>query len=270
MIGRELCTVYLDAAGSRERCDALARHLYALLFGWLVERINCTLGCDPGVYSSHIGLLDLPGFQASKRSTFEHFVFNYANERIHHFVNHHVHGVGRDEYAAEGVGHILNTVPHADNTGCLDLFMKSGSGLLFIMDRFTKTTKRDKGRSAKSGREGDARLAELFDEAHADAGGGTKLGADAPWYVASRRANEFGIRHFARKVTYSIDRFADCNTDRLGVDFYTLFRGVSAGEAAATTNPFVARLFDDYMLVVEGHPRLESAIIDAQQAAAPL
>ncbi|KAJ2749243.1 hypothetical protein IWQ56_007271, partial [Coemansia nantahalensis] len=89
MIGRELCTVYLDAAGSRARCDALARHLYAQLFGWIVERINRTLGSDHGVCSSHIGLLDLPGFQDSKRSTFEHFVFNYANERVHHFVNHH-------------------------------------------------------------------------------------------------------------------------------------------------------------------------------------
>ncbi|KAJ2819098.1 hypothetical protein IWW50_005581, partial [Coemansia erecta] len=77
MIGRELCTVYLDAQGSRARCDALARHLYSLLFGWLVERINSMLGCDASVYSSHIGLLDLPGFQSDKRNRFEHFVFNY-------------------------------------------------------------------------------------------------------------------------------------------------------------------------------------------------
>ncbi|KAJ1733423.1 hypothetical protein LPJ61_001570 [Coemansia biformis] len=269
MIGRELCTVYLDASGSHTRCDALARHLYSLLFGWLVERINSTLGCDQSVYSSHIGLLDLPGFQTSKRSCFEHFVFNYANERIHHFVNHHVFGVGHEEYAAEGVGHILNSVSHADNTGCLDLFMKSGTGLLFIMDRFTKTSKKDRARNAKCGQEGDARLAELFNEVHAGTGRG-KRDADQSWYIESRRANEFGIRHFARTVSYSIDQFADCNTDRLGVDFYTLFRGVSAGEAPATTNPFVMRMFADRMLVVEGHPRLESAVIDAQQTAAPL
>ncbi|KAJ2782077.1 hypothetical protein H4R18_002497 [Coemansia javaensis] len=262
MIGRELCTVYLDAQGSRARCDALARHLYAMLFGWLVERINTVLACDPGVYSSHIGLLDLPGFQSGKRSRFDHFVFNYANERIHHFVNHHVFGVGREEYAAEGVDHISSAVSHTDNTGCLDLFMKPGTGLLFVMDRFTKTTKKDKGRDTKSGSEGDAKLLALFNEAHA---------AESPsWYAASRRANEFGVRHFVRRVGYSVDQFADWNTDRLGVDFYTLFRGVSAGDAPATTNPFVARLFDDAMVVVEGHPRLESAVIDAQQTAMPL
>ncbi|KAJ2788389.1 hypothetical protein H4R21_007016, partial [Coemansia helicoidea] len=41
-------------------------------------------------------------------------------------------------------------------------------------------------------------------------------------------------------------------------------------DAVATANPFVARMFDDPTLVIEGHPRLESAVIDAQQAAAPL
>ncbi|KAJ2160361.1 hypothetical protein GGF46_002309 [Coemansia sp. RSA 552] len=269
MIGRELCTVYLDAQGSRARCDALAHHLYSLLFGWLVEKVNAMLGCDQSVYSSHIGLLDLPGFQSDKRSRFEHFVFNYANERIHHFTNHHVFDVGREEYVAEGVDHILNTVPHKDNTGCLDLFMKSGTGLLFIMDRFTRSTKKDKGRSAKDGREGDARLIELFNESHGDTGK-TKSSAPENWYVSSRRTNEFGIRHFARRVSYSIDQFADWNTDHLGVDFYTLFRGVSTNEAPASANPFVARLFDDRMLVVEGHPRLESAVINAQQSAMPL
>ncbi|KAJ2151258.1 hypothetical protein J3F82_003460, partial [Coemansia sp. RSA 637] len=263
MIGRELCTVYLDAQGSRARCDALARHLYSLLFGWLVEKINTTLSCDASVYSSHIGLLDLPGFQSDKRNRFEQFVFNYASERVHHFINHHVFDVGREEYAAEGVEHILNSVSHRDNTGCLDLFMKTGTGLLFIMDRFTKASKKDKGRSAKTGAEGDAQLIGQFNDAHPDKGG------DA-WYLRAKRASEFGVRHFARRVNYSIEQFADCNTDYLGVDFYTLIRGVSVSDAPATANPFVARMFDDRMLVVEGHPRLASAIINAQQTVMPL
>ncbi|KAJ1848470.1 hypothetical protein LPJ57_008561, partial [Coemansia sp. RSA 486] len=271
MIGRELCTVYLDAQGSRGRCDALARHLYSLLFEWLLEKINTTLGCDQSVYSSHIGLLDLPGFQSQKRNHFEHFIYNYANERIHHFMNHHVFEVGSDEYASEGIDHVLSTVTHKDNTGCLDLFMKSGTGLLFVMDKFTKSTKKEKdsnNSNSKSGPEGDAKLLKLF--AEAQQGAAKSKAGNEPWYVGVKRHGEFGVRHFARQVSYSIDQFADKNTDYLGVDFYTLFRGVSAGDAPTTVNPFVARLFDDRSIVVEGHPRLQSAIIDAQQILAPL
>ncbi|KAJ1884944.1 hypothetical protein LPJ66_010365, partial [Kickxella alabastrina] len=267
MIGRELCTVYLDAQGSRARCDALARHLYSLLFGWLVEKLNSTLGCDQGVYNSHIGLLDLPGFQSQKRNHFEQFIHNYANERIHHFMNHHIFDVGSEEYVSESIDHILNSAAHKDNTGCLDLFMKSGTGLLFVMDKFTKVTKKDKDGNAKIGQEGDSKLIKLFNEAQQASSKG-KSDVE-PWYVNLKRQGEFGIRHFARQVNYSIDQFADRNTDYLGVDFYTLFRGMSASDSPATINPFVARMFDDRGIIVEGHPRLESAIIDAQQSMMP-
>ncbi|KAI9504169.1 chitin synthase-domain-containing protein [Coemansia spiralis] len=268
MIGRELCTVYLDSRGSRARCDALARHLYSLLFSWLLEKINSKLGCDQSVYSSHIGLLDLPGFQSQKRNHYEQFVYNYANERIHHFMNHHVFDVGSEEYASEGVDHILNSVSHGDNTGCLDLFMKSGTGLLFIMDRFTKTSKKDKDRNSRSGREGDTKLVKLFNEAHQDSA--KSKTASEPWYIKCKRQDEFSVRHYACPVNYSIDQFVDNNTDYLGVDFYTLFRGISASDSPATINPFVARLLDDRVIIVEGHPRLESAIINAQQSMMPL
>ncbi|KAJ2400181.1 hypothetical protein GGI23_002196 [Coemansia sp. RSA 2559] len=268
MIGRELCTVFLDAQGSRSRCDALARHLYSLLFSWLLEKLNSRLICDQGVYSSHIGLLDLPGFQCQKRNHYEQFIYNYANERIHHFMNHHIFDVGKEEYVSEGVDHILNSATHRDNTGCLDLFMKSGSGILFVMDKFSKANKKDKNGSSKSGDEGDAKLMELFDDAHQHSGR-TKAGME-PWYSKSQRQGEFGIRHFASTVNYSISQFSDNNIDYLGVDFYTLFRGISTGDSPATINPFVARMLDDRMIVVEGHPRLESAIINAQQSMLPL
>ncbi|KAJ2386138.1 hypothetical protein GGI05_004477, partial [Coemansia sp. RSA 2603] len=270
MIGRELCTVYLDAQGSHSRCDALSRNLYSLVFSWILEKINTTLGCDQNVYSSHIGLLDLPGFQSQKRSHFEQFIFNYANERMHHFMNHHVFEVGGDEYAAEGIDHVLSTVVHRDNTGCLDLFMKSGTGLLFVMDKFTKTTKKEKDASnnSKTGTEGDAKLLKLFNEAQKSPA--KSKSTNEPWFTQAKRHGEFGVRHFAHQVNYSIDQFADKNVDYLGVDFYTLFRGVSAGDAPTTINPFIARLLDDRSIVVEGHPRLESAIIDAQQTMMPL
>ncbi|KAJ1723994.1 hypothetical protein LPJ53_001689 [Coemansia erecta] len=270
MIGRELCTVYLDAQGSHSRCDALSRNLYSLVFSWVLEKINTTLGCDQNVYSSHIGLLDLPGFQSQKRSHFEQFIFNYANERMHHFMNHHVFEVGGDEYATEGIDHVLSTVVHRDNTGCLDLFMKSGTGLLFVMDKFTKATKKEKdgGNNSKTGTEGDTKLLKLFNEAQKTPA--KSKSTNEPWFVQAKRHGEFGIRHFAHQVNYSIDQFADKNVDYLGVDFYTLFRGVSAGDAPTTVNPFIARLMDDRSIVVEGHPRLESAIIDAQQSMMPL
>ncbi|KAJ1960807.1 hypothetical protein GGI12_003602 [Dipsacomyces acuminosporus] len=268
MIGRELCTVYLDAQGSKARCDALARHLYSLLFAWLVEKINSTLECDRGAYSSHIGLVDLPGFQSQKRNHYEQFVYNYANERIQHFMNHHVFDVGSEEYAAEGVEHVLNERSYSDNTGCLDLFMKSGSGLLFTMDKLTKPSRKDKDRDCKSGPQGDARLLELFNAAYPETAKG-KSSIETPWYIRSERHGEFGIRHFSREISYSIDQFADNNTDYLGVDFYTLFRGLTTADAPATVNPFVARMFGDHEIVVEGHPRLESAIINAQQIRMP-
>ena len=86
--------------------DSLMKHVYALLFGWLVRRCRESIMHAPLAAHScqFIGILDIYGFESfSEHNGFEQLLINYANERLQ---QHFVECVFLDEqalYAAEGV-----------------------------------------------------------------------------------------------------------------------------------------------------------------------
>src|ERR1043166_8679671 len=84
-IGKELCTVFLNAEAAVEQRDALARALYSILFTWIVEHINSKLihSDEP---PNFIGLLDQPGYQNFAKNSFEQFCLNFATEEIENFI----------------------------------------------------------------------------------------------------------------------------------------------------------------------------------------
>ena len=68
----------LQAMGAR---DALAKHIYAELFNWIVAVINKALE-STSVSQRFIGVLDIYGFETFDINSFEQFCINYANEKL--------------------------------------------------------------------------------------------------------------------------------------------------------------------------------------------
>lgn len=61
--------------------DALAKHIYAQLFAWIVSQINRSLESSDAKYK-FIGVLDIYGFETFETNSFEQFCINYANEKL--------------------------------------------------------------------------------------------------------------------------------------------------------------------------------------------
>ncbi|KAJ3593545.1 hypothetical protein NHX12_005879 [Muraenolepis orangiensis] len=68
----------LQAVNAR---DALAKHIYAKLFNWIVEHVNKALVTNFKQHS-FIGVLDIYGFETFEINSFEQFCINYANEKL--------------------------------------------------------------------------------------------------------------------------------------------------------------------------------------------
>jgi myosin-5 len=61
--------------------DALAKHIYAELFSWIVTVVNKALE-STGTSQRFIGVLDIYGFETFDINSFEQFCINYANEKL--------------------------------------------------------------------------------------------------------------------------------------------------------------------------------------------
>jgi myosin-9 len=83
-----------------------------------------------------IGVLDIFGFEDFAHNGFEQFCINYANEALHYYFNQHIFKFEQEEYRREGIR--WTNIDFVDNTGCLELFMKKPSGLLYLLDEESK------------------------------------------------------------------------------------------------------------------------------------
>jgi len=78
-----------------ESRDALAKDLYNRLFTWLVNRINAHLSAahaSKGASASSlmVGVLDIFGFEIFENNSFEQFLINFANEKLHSQFNQYM------------------------------------------------------------------------------------------------------------------------------------------------------------------------------------
>lgn len=98
--------------------DALAKHIYAQLFSWIVEHINKALHTSLKQHS-FIGVLDIYGFETFEINSFEQFCINYANEKLQQQFNSHVFKLEQEEYMKEQIPWTL--IDFYDNQPCIDL-----------------------------------------------------------------------------------------------------------------------------------------------------
>uniref|UniRef100_A0AAR2JTP9 Unconventional myosin-Vb n=1 Tax=Pygocentrus nattereri TaxID=42514 RepID=A0AAR2JTP9_PYGNA len=175
-----------QAANAR---DALAKHIYAHLFDWIVEHINKALYTSSKQHS-FIGVLDIYGFETFEINSFEQFCINYANEKLQQQFNSHVFKLEQEEYMKEQIPWTL--IDFYDNQPCIDL-IEAKLGILDLLDEECKVPKGT-----------DQNWAQKLYSKH----------LSSQHFEKPRMSNSsFIVVHFADKVEYQCDGFLEKNRD---------------------------------------------------------
>ncbi|XP_050924994.1 unconventional myosin-Vb [Lates calcarifer] len=175
-----------QAANAR---DALAKHIYARMFDWIVEHINMSLQTSSKQHS-FIGVLDIYGFETFELNSFEQFCINYANEKLQQQFNSHVFKLEQEEYMKEQIPWTL--IDFYDNQPCIDL-IEARLGILDLLDEECKVPKGT-----------DQNWAQKLYKQH---------GSSAHFQKPRMSNTSFIIIHFADKVEYQCEGFLEKNRD---------------------------------------------------------
>ncbi|KAM6980374.1 unconventional myosin-Va isoform 1-T1 [Aplochiton taeniatus] len=177
----------LQATNAR---DALAKHIYAKLFNWIVEHVNKALHTNVKQHS-FIGVLDIYGFETFEINSFEQFCINYANEKLQQQFNMHVFKLEQEEYMKEQIPWTL--IDFYDNQPCINL-IEAKMGILDLLDEECKMPKGSDDSWAQKLYNTHLKTCSLFEK--------------------PRMSNKaFIIQHFADKVEYQCDGFLEKNKD---------------------------------------------------------
>ncbi|XP_068190695.1 unconventional myosin-Vb isoform X2 [Antennarius striatus] len=169
--------------------DALAKHIYARMFDWIVEHVNVVLQASSKQHS-FIGVLDIYGFETFDINSFEQFCINYANEKLQQQFNSHVFKLEQEEYMKEQIPWTL--IDFYDNQPCIDL-IEARLGVLDLLDEECKVPKGT-----------DQNWAQKLYKQH----------LSSAHFQKPRMSNvSFIIVHFADKVEYQCDGFLEKNRD---------------------------------------------------------
>lgn len=170
--------------------DALAKHIYARLFSWIVDSINSALKSAVKQHS-FIGVLDIYGFETFDINSFEQFCINYANEKLQQQFNLHVFKLEQEEYMKEEIPWTL--IDFYDNQPCINL-IEAKLGVLDLLDEECKMPKGS-------------------DETWAQKLYNTLLKQNAHFEKPRLSNRAFIIHHFADKVEYQCVGFLEKNKD---------------------------------------------------------
>ncbi|XP_072430500.1 unconventional myosin-Vb isoform X3 [Chiloscyllium punctatum] len=169
--------------------NALAKHIYAQLFNWIVDHINKALYTTSKQHS-FIGVLDIYGFETFEINSFEQFCINYANEKLQQQFNLHVFKLEQEEYMKEQIPWTL--IDFSDNQPCIDL-IEAKLGILDLLDEECKMPKGT-----------DQSWAQKLYDRH----------SSSLHFQKPRMSNmAFVVIHFADKVEYQCDGFLEKNRD---------------------------------------------------------
>ncbi|GFR26821.1 unconventional myosin-Vb [Trichonephila clavata] len=210
---REVITMQLPHSQALFARDALAKHIYAQLFEWIVRQINKSLASNKKVHK-FIGVLDIYGFETFEINSFEQFCINYANEKLQQQFNMHVFKLEQEEYVREQIEWKL--IDFYDNQPCIDL-IESKLGILDLLDE-------------------ECKMPKGTDETWCQ-----KLFAQCKkWkhFEKPRLSNTaFILHHFADKVKYEVSGFLQKNRDTVMEEHINILK--------ASQFELVAELFEE-------------------------
>uniref|UniRef100_A0A8C9WDC7 Unconventional myosin-Va n=1 Tax=Scleropages formosus TaxID=113540 RepID=A0A8C9WDC7_SCLFO len=189
----------LQAVNAR---DALAKHIYAKLFSWIVEHVNQALQSSIKQHS-FIGVLDIYGFETFEMNSFEQFCINYANEKLQQQFNMHVFKLEQEEYMKEQIPWTL--IDFYDNQPCINL-IEAKMGILDLLDEECKMPKGT-----------DDTWAQKLYNTHLKT---------CPLFEKPRLSNKaFIVQHFADKVEYQCEGFLEKNKDTVNEEQIHVLKG---------------------------------------------
>ncbi|XP_035498250.1 unconventional myosin-Va isoform X2 [Scophthalmus maximus] len=170
--------------------DALAKHIYAKLFSWIVGNINYALK-SAAKQHSFIGVLDIYGFETFDVNSFEQFCINYANEKLQQQFNLHVFKLEQEEYLKEEISWTL--IDFSDNQPCINL-IEAKLGILDLLDE-------------------ECKMPKGCDDTWAQKMYNTLLKQNVHFDKPRLSNRAFIIHHFADKVEYQCEGFLEKNKD---------------------------------------------------------
>ncbi|XP_048727151.2 uncharacterized protein LOC125645600 isoform X7 [Ostrea edulis] len=195
--------VFKSMDQARNGRDALAKHMYERLFGWIVKKINNNLHPrrkSSQANSAEIGILDIAGFEKLQTNSFEQMCINVVNERLQNFMNKIVVIQEKAIYESEEVPY--DNVVFKDNMDVIQLFEVSQIGIWPCLDEESKFAQ---GTDLKF----VERLKKNFKKEHA-------LHSLLTFPRGDRA--EFGVKHFAGVVWYNCVNILEKNRDSLNSD----------------------------------------------------
>ncbi|KAJ8922961.1 hypothetical protein NQ315_001507 [Exocentrus adspersus] len=197
--------------------DAFAKALYSALFNWLVTRVNSIVQRGGLQDAARISLLDIFGFENLNENSFEQLCINFASESLQLYFNKHVFKLEQQEYAKERLE--WTHLNWTDNTPVIHLLGKKPVGILHLLD--------DESNFPKAS---DSSFLEKCHYNHA---------LNEHYCRPRVGGREFGIRHFAGQVWYSVDGFLDKNRDALRPDVVELIASSKDALVSAIAKPLL-------------------------------
>ena len=179
--------------------DTFSKEIYNRLFGFLVKRMNLTL-FDENIRKqveddediSHIGLLDIFGFECFKENSFEQFCINYANEKLQNLYVEDIFKEIENMFKRENLMDHYSQIEYKDNTIILNAMGKYPSGIFYQIDNECNVEKKDMNL-----------LTRILAQAKSNAAIKSSL----------KNKDKFLICHTAKDVEYGIKGFCTKNLD---------------------------------------------------------
>ena len=255
MIGKERVTVMLDPNGARAHANELARTLYALLVAWIMEQLNSKMCAPEESIANAVSVVDFPGFaqQSSTRSALDQLLNNAATEAIYNFSLHNFFDRKAEMLESEEVS--VAPTSYFDNSDAVKGLLKSGNGLLSILDDQTRRNKTDMQllESLRKRFEGKNPAIEV---------GSATAKLPGSNFMTENKAAAFTVKHFAGEVDYPVKGLIEENGEIISGDLLNLIN--------SSRSEFVSRLFGQEALQTVSHPHEKTAVMQATVSSKPM
>lgn len=255
MIHKERVTVMLDPAGARGNANELARTMYSLLVAYVIETINQKLCAAEDSISNTVSIVDFPGFQqqSSTGSTLDQLLNNAATESMYNLTLHNFFDRKADMLETEEVA--IPPTSYFDNSDAVKGLLKTGNGLLSILDDQTRRHRTD------------MQLLESLRKRFEGKNPAITVGAATAKlpgsnFLSENTAATFTVKHYAGEVEYTVKGLVEDNGEVISGDLMNL---VNSSKSA-----FVTRLFGQEVLQTVVHPQEKTTVMQASISSRPM